>query len=101
MHRQVGVARPAPDGLLHRGLMIRHLVMPEGIGGSVAVMQWIAASLPRETYVNIMSQYRPEYRAHEFPELARRITRAEYREVVDAAREAGLTNLDVQGRWFL
>jgi len=97
MHRQVGVARPAADGLVHRGLMIRHLVMPNNVGGSAEVLRWIAANLPKDTYVNIMSQYRPMYRAHEFPEISRRITRREYKGAVDAAREAGLTNLDVQG----
>ncbi|MCX7887911.1 MAG: radical SAM protein [Verrucomicrobiae bacterium] len=97
MNRQVGVARPGPDGIIRRGLMIRHLVMPNNVAGSKEVMRWIAANLPKDTYVNIMSQYRPMYRAREFPEIARRITRKEYHEVVQAAREAGLTNLDIQG----
>jgi hypothetical protein len=102
MQRQVGVARPAADGLVYRGLMLRHLVMPNNVGGSAEVLRWIAANLPKDTYVNIMSQYRPMYRAHEFPAIARRISREEYQEAVDAAREAGLTNLDVQGfRYFL
>jgi putative pyruvate formate lyase activating enzyme len=101
MHRQVGVARPAADGLVYRGLMIRHLVMPNHVSGSVEVLRWIAANLPKDSYVNIMSQYRPMYRAHEFPAIARRITREEYQAAVDAAREAGLTNLAVQGfRYF-
>jgi putative pyruvate formate lyase activating enzyme len=101
MHRQVGVARPGADGLVRRGLMIRHLVMPNNVGGSKEVLRWIAASLPKDTYVNVMSQYTPMYRAHEFPDINRGITRAEYREAVEAAREAGLTNLDVQGYRFL
>lgn len=101
MHRQVGVAKPDADGLVRRGLMIRHLVMPNNVGGSKEVVRWIAANLPKDTFVNIMSQYTPTYRAHEFPEIARRITPAEYREVVEAAREAGLTNLEIQGfRWL-
>ncbi|MFO8070770.1 MAG: radical SAM protein [Polyangia bacterium] len=97
MHRQVGVARPAEDGRMYRGLMIRHLVMPNDVGGSVDVMKWIAANLPADTYVNIMSQYRPMYKAHEFDRLSRPITDEEYEEVIDAARRAGLTNLDIQG----
>jgi putative pyruvate formate lyase activating enzyme len=97
MHRQVGVARPAADGRLYRGLIIRHLVMPKGVGGTRELVRWIAANLPRDTYVNLMSQYRPTYRAVEFPEINRRITRAEYDEAVRWAREAGLTNLDLQG----
>ena len=97
MHRQVGVARPDPDGLVRRGLMIRHLVMPNRVGGTREVIRWIAENLPKDTYVNIMSQYRPMYRAFDYPEIARRLTRQEYAEAVRWAREAGLTNLDIQG----
>ena len=101
MHRQVGVARPGADGLIYRGLMIRHLVMPNRTSGTQEVMQWIARNLPQDTYVNLMAQYTPVYQATDFPEIARRINRAEYREAVAAAREAGLTNLDVQGAAWL
>jgi putative pyruvate formate lyase activating enzyme len=97
MHRQVGVARPAPDGLMYRGLMIRHLVMPNRVGGTKEIVEWVARHLPKDTYVNIMSQYRPMHRASEYPKIARRLTRDEYEEAVRWAREAGLTNLDVQG----
>jgi putative pyruvate formate lyase activating enzyme len=97
MHRQVGVARPGSDGLMYRGLMIRHLVMPNEVGGTKEVIDWIAANLPKDTYLNIMSQYRPMYRAFEYPEIARRLTREEYAEVVEHARKAGLTRLDIQG----
>lgn len=97
MNRQVGVAKPAGDGLMYRGLVIRHLVMPNDVGGTRGVIGWIASNLPGETYFNIMSQYRPCYRAGEYPDIARRLTREEYAEAVAWAREAGLTNLDVQG----
>jgi putative pyruvate formate lyase activating enzyme len=97
MHRQVGVAHPAPDGLMHRGLMIRHLVMPNDVGGTREILGWIARSLPKDTYVNVMSQYRPTFRAFDFPEIARPITRREYDEAVAFARGLGLTNLDIQG----
>jgi putative pyruvate formate lyase activating enzyme len=97
MHRQVGVARPAADGLIRRGLMIRHLVMPNDVSGTREAVRWIASHLPRDTYVNVMSQYRPAYKAADFPPIARRLTRAEYQHAIDAARAAGLTQLDVQG----
>jgi len=97
MHRQVGVAKPAGDGLMYRGLMIRHLVMPNGVSGTRKVIEWIAKNLPKDTYLNIMSQYRPMYKAFGYPEISRRITRKEYSEAVDRAKEAGLTNLEVQG----
>ncbi len=97
MHRQVGVARPDPEtGLMNRGLMIRHLVMPENVIRSDSVMRWIASNLPKETYVNIMSQYTPMFKAFDHPEIARRITRSEYSNVVTIARSAGLTNLRLQ-----
>ena len=63
MQRQVGVARPSEDGLIDRGLMIRHLVMPNGVSGTREVIEWIAANLPKDTYLNLMSQYMPAYRA--------------------------------------
>ena len=97
MHRQVGVARPGADGIMRRGLMVRHLVMPNNVGGSCAVVQWIAANLPKDTYLNLMSQYRPCYKAFDYPEIARAITREEYETVVRCAHTAGLSNLDIQG----
>lgn len=97
MQRQVGVARPASDGLIYRGLMIRHLVMPNNVGGTKQVIGWVAENLPKDTYFNIMSQYRPLYKASGYPAISRPITRREYEEAVLFAREAGLTNLEIQG----
>ena len=59
-------------------------------------MKWIGENLPKDTYVNIMSQYRPAYKATSYPEIARHITRREYEEAVQAAKEAGLTRPDIQ-----
>ncbi len=102
MNRQVGVAKPARDGIIYRGLMIRHLVMPNNVGGSEKIIEWIAKELPKDTYVNIMAQYNPLFRALDFPKISRRIRREEYVKVVDRARELGLTNLDIQGyQWLL
>ncbi len=97
MQRQVGAARYAPEGVMLRGVIIRHLVMPNDAAGSGWVMEWIARNLPRDTYVNIMAQYRPAWKARDYPEIARRITAGEYRAVVGKAMELGLTNLDIQG----
>ncbi|MCX7966145.1 MAG: hypothetical protein N2596_05935 [Syntrophorhabdaceae bacterium] len=101
MHRQVGVAIPARDGILYRGLIIRHLVMPNRVAGTKEIMSWIASNLPKDTYVNIMSQYTPVYKAKNYPEIARKITRQEYSEAVEWAKKAGLTRLDIQGYSFL
>ncbi len=95
MNRQVGVARPERNGVIFRGLMIRHLVMPGNTSGSLEAMRWIADHLPAETYVNIMLQYRPAYRAHLYPEIDRPVSRSEYGGVVEEARRCGLTQLDV------
>ena len=97
MNRQVGVAKPAADGLMYRGLMIRHLVLPNNVSRSAEIMKWIATYLPKNTYVNIMSQYRPTYKPFDHEKINRRITRTEYLTVVNAAKDAGLTNLDIQG----
>ncbi|MFH1681987.1 MAG: radical SAM protein [Candidatus Eisenbacteria bacterium] len=98
MNRQVGIARAAADGLLYRGLIIRHLVMPNRVAGTEEIVGWIAENLPDDTYVNLMSQYRPMYEAFDYPEISRRLTRDEFDEAVRWAREAGLTNLDIQGQ---
>jgi putative pyruvate formate lyase activating enzyme len=101
MHRQVGVARPAKDGIMQRGLMIRHLVMPNNTAGSEKIMEWIAEKLPKDTYINIMAQYSPVYKAYDYPEISRRITGKEYKKAVNRAKAVGLTNLDVQGYSWL
>ena len=94
MNRQVGVAAPGPAGIISRGLMIRHLVMPSGVSGSAEAMRWIASSLPAHTFVNIMIQYRPAYRAHLFPEIDRVVSREDYEAIVRVARESGLQNIE-------
>lgn len=100
MHRQVGVAHTPADGVMRRGLMIRHLVMPNHTADSIHIMEWIAGTLPRDTYVNIMAQFSPHFQAFDFPEIARRVTRDEYRKVVLAARALGLSNLDTREAWW-
>jgi len=91
MHRQVGVLKVDSRGIATRGLLIRHLVMPGGEGESKRVFEFIAGELSPDSYVNVMEQYRPEYRASEFAEIARTITGSEYIEAVRLARGAGLS----------
>jgi len=85
--------------MIYRGLMVRHLVMPNRVSGSRKVIDWIAENLPKNTYLNLMSQYRPMYKAFDYPEIARRITEEEYLDAVHYASEAGLTRLDIQGHY--
>jgi putative pyruvate formate lyase activating enzyme len=94
MHRQVGVVRLDERGIALRGLMIRHLIMPNRVAGTEAFVRWVSERLPRDTYVNLMAQYRVEYRAYEHPEIARGITPQEFLEAMGWAKEHGLTNLD-------
>lgn len=96
MHRQVGELFIDRRGIALRGLIIRHLVMPNRVAGSEKFVKWVAEKLPKSTYVNIMAQYHPEYKAFEYPEIARHITREEFLEAMGAAKKFGLTNLDPQ-----
>jgi putative pyruvate formate lyase activating enzyme len=98
MHRQVGDLEIGADGLATRGLLVRHLVLPENLAGTAAVMQWIATAISPHTYVNVMAQYRPCGNASRNPALARRVTAAEYEAALEAARRAGLYRLD-EGPW--
>jgi uncharacterized Fe-S radical SAM superfamily protein PflX len=93
-HNQVGDLAVDPDGIARRGLLVRHLVLPGGVSGTDDVLRFIAEEISPATYVNLMSQYRPCFRAFEHEALARRPTAAELREARDAARRLGLRRLD-------
>jgi putative pyruvate formate lyase activating enzyme len=94
MHRQVGDLVIDKNGIALRGLMVRHLVMPNRVAGTREFVHWVANNLSANTYVNIMPQYRVEYRAFEYERIARAITAEEFVEAMEWAVEAGLTNLD-------
>jgi putative pyruvate formate lyase activating enzyme len=93
MHRQVGDLTLDRRGIARGGLLVRHLILPNDLAGTAEVVRFLAG-LSEDTYVNIMDQYRPCYRAHEYPPLARRPTRAELEEALRLARAAGLHRLD-------
>ncbi|MFO8235272.1 MAG: radical SAM protein [Bacteroidales bacterium] len=97
MHNQVGVASSSDDGKIYSGLMIRHLVMPDDVSGTKNVLEWIANNLPKETYINLMSQYTPHYKADDYPRISRRITYREYNDAIDHGKKLGLTNMEIQG----
>jgi putative pyruvate formate lyase activating enzyme len=94
MHRQVGDLDIDERGIARRGLLVRHLVLPHGIAGTGRVLEFLAAEISKNTYLNLMDQYRPCYRADKYPELDRPITAAEYREALDASARHGLERLD-------
>jgi putative pyruvate formate lyase activating enzyme len=94
MHRQVGDLVLDERGIALRGLLVRHLVLPEGLAGTAEIVKFLAEEVSKNTYLNVMAQYRPCYRAHELPPFNRRITAEEYAEAVRLAHEAGLYRLD-------
>lgn len=93
MHRQVGDLQINERGIAIRGLLVRHLVMPEKLARTEAIMKFIAEEISPNTFVNIMDQYYPAHEARKYPELSRRISRAEYRQAVEIARAAGLKRI--------
>ena len=93
MHRQVGDLCLDSQGLATRGLLVRHLVLPGNLAGTDQIVRFLAAEISPVTYLNVMDQYHPAYRAHEHPELNRRVTREEYLDAVLMAWDAGLRRL--------
>jgi putative pyruvate formate lyase activating enzyme len=94
MHDQVGDLILGEDGVATRGLLVRHLVMPNGVSGTKKIMEFLAKEISSETYVNVMDQYRPCYKAKEDKLIKRRLTSQEYRDAVNETRDAGITRLD-------
>jgi len=94
MHRQVGDLVLDARGIAVRGLLVRHLVLPEGLAGTGRVCQFLAQEISTGTYVNIMDQYHPAGRLERLGPLGRRISREEYADALALARAAGLQRLD-------
>ena len=94
MHRQVGLHQTDPKGVATRGVMIRHLVMPNHVAGTRKFVSWVAENLPKSTYVNIMHQYHVDYKAYDYPKISRGISAEEYLEAMKWAEQWGLANLD-------
>lgn len=94
MHRQVGDLVLDKRGIAQKGLLIRHLVMPNGMAGTKKVMKFLAQEISKDTYVNIMNQYRPCGQAYNYPPLDRSISQAEYEEAIKIAREEGIHRFD-------
>lgn len=94
MHKQVGDLVMNNHGIAERGLIVRHLIMPNELAGTRKVMHFLANEISKNTYVNIMDQYHPCGLAHKYPEINRRITTEEFSNAINIAREEGLTRLD-------
>ena len=94
MHRQVGDLVFDERGVATRGLLVRHLVLPGGLAGTPEVVRFLAEEVSKNTCINVMDQYFPAYKAHEYPPLDRRISREEYDDACRLAEEAGLRLVD-------
>jgi len=93
MHRQVGDLVVDEKGIAQRGLLVRHLVLPNHLAGSEKIFQFLAREISKNTFLDIMDQYWPAYQAQHYPELSRPITEKEYQRAINLAKKAGLTRL--------
>ena len=94
MHNQVGDLYIDKKGIAKKGLLIRHLVLPNNLAGSKKVIDYISNELSPNSYINVMDQYRPAHNAHKYDELNRHITGKEFKEVMDYAVNLGLRIAD-------
>ncbi len=93
MHRQVGDLVIAADGLAVRGLLVRHLVLPNNLAGTERVLSFLVGEISRHTYLNLMAQYYPCYRADQYPPLDRPLTSREYQQARQLADKYGCQRL--------
>lgn len=101
MQRQVGIADIDDEGIIKKGVVIRHLILPNNISGTDTIMKFIAKELSEDTYISLMSQYMPCYKASQFKEIDRRITYREYEDAQKAMQKYGLYNGWIQESYGL
>ncbi len=94
MYRQVGDLQINQQGVAQRGLLVRHLVLPNQLAGTQEIVRFLAQEVSTHTYVNIMAQYRPSYKAHNVPAVSHPLLREEFAEAIKLARQQGLDRLD-------
>jgi putative pyruvate formate lyase activating enzyme len=94
MHRQVGDLQLDEQGIAQRGLLVRHLVLPNGLAGTDGVVKFLAREVSVNTYLNIMSQYHPCYKAFDIPKLDRPLLGQEFHDAIELAHQQGLYRLD-------
>ena len=97
MHKQVGYLKLTEDGIAERGVIIRHLILPNSISGTENIFKFISDSIGKETYISFMSQYYPAYKARQYKEISRGINKREYDEALSLLYKYGLKNGWVQG----
>lgn len=95
MSRQVGAPKFNEKGMIQKGIIVRHLIMPNHIENSKKVLKWIKNNLPEEIYISVMTQYFPTHKANEYPEINRKITKQEYDEI-----EKYIESLEIQNGYM-
>jgi len=94
MHRQVGDLQLNEQGIAQRGLLVRHLVLPNRLAGTEEIVAFLAQEVSTNTYLNIMAQYHPCHKAFDIPQLSRSVSKQEFCEAIDLAHRQGLNRLD-------
>jgi putative pyruvate formate lyase activating enzyme len=94
MHRQVGDLQLDEQGIAQRGLLVRHLVLPNRLAGTEEIVAFLAHEVSTNTYLNIMAQYHPCHQAFDIPQLSRPVSKQEFYEAIDLAHRQGLNRLD-------
>jgi len=92
MYRQVGAPKLNEEGIMQKGLMVRHLILPNQIENSKQVLKWIKENIDEEVYVSIMAQYFPTYLAKDVENLNRKLTKEEYQKIENYVYELDLKN---------
>jgi putative pyruvate formate lyase activating enzyme len=100
MHRQVGDLIIDENGIAQRGVLIRHLVLPDNLAGTRDIMKFIADKISKNSYINVMAQYRPCGNVSEIRQLNRHLDENEFKEALRIAQEEGITRLDLPRRVF-
>ena len=96
MVKQVGIPKLDERGIMKKGVMVRHLVLPNNLENSKKVLKWLVKNLPKEIYISVMAQYFPTYKAKEIKEINRNLTNEEWREIEDYIQYLGIENGYVQ-----
>jgi len=96
MHRQVGDLQINEEGIAQHGLLVRHLVLPNRLAGTREIVNFLAQQISTNTYLNIMAQYHPCYKAFDIPQLSRPVSKEEFYEAINLAHQQGLHRLDKQ-----
>jgi putative pyruvate formate lyase activating enzyme len=100
MHRQVGDLILDESGVAQRGLLVRHLVLPNNLAGTGKIANFLATEISTNTYINVMDQYHPAFNARQYPKVDRRITNQEYEDALATVKQAGLQRLDQRNRFW-